>query len=220
MKFETHKDFLDSIATHAITVRIEGIGEGMLLDRFGVEMIKEGNSGKKKDETPYEEAKNRLYISKADDKTPIVPKENLTACLIRAGRFMKDGRAQLSTTTDTRITGMLEILEPEIKIIPGPGSPKEGWRPLVAGISVAKGGRQAKSRPCWDTWALDFTLYLMPNPEDPRDPLLSPDRARTLFEVAGARVGLGCWNVIHSGYHGRFTVVKWDLKRIAKKKSA
>jgi hypothetical protein len=219
MQFATHKDFLNSVATHQIDVRIDGVGEGMLLDRFGVEMVNSSNSGKKKDETPFEEASRRLYISKADGKTPVVPKENLTACLIRAGRFMKDGRAQLSTTQDTRITGMLEILEPEIKIIPGPGSPKEGWRALVAGISVAKGGRQAKSRPCWDTWALELTLFLMPNPEDPKDPLLSPDRARTLFEVAGARVGLGCWNIIHSGYHGRFVVTAWKVKRIAKRAS-
>lgn len=219
MKFECHKDFLDSVATHAIKVRIEGIGEGMLLDRFGVEMVNPKSGAKKKDETPFEEAQGRLYISSVDGK-PIVPKENMTACLIKAGKYMKDGPCKLTTTTGTLVTGMLEIAEREIKIIALSGSPKEGWRPLVAGISVAKGGRQAKSRPCWDHWALEFTIYLMPNPEDPKDPLLGPDRVRLLVETAGARVGLGCWNIIHSGYHGRFVITKWETTRLAKKKMA
>jgi hypothetical protein len=155
-----------------------------------------------------EEAAKKVY---RDHKGhAVIPRENLMACLIAAGQFIRlDGKRQLSTKDTSIVPGLLMIDEDYFPILkPGTGDESE-WGLAEWKYDMRQGrnpnGEEAVCivRPRWDEWALTFHCTIDTDE-------LSEDAFRKLFDYAGRRVGLCDYRVIRKGFFGQFVVTRWD----------
>ncbi len=111
-----------------IEIKVKGITP-LMLDRFHEGLLNKGpkSTGSGEELSPKEQAEGKLY---QDDKgIPIFPADNLLACIIDAGRFIKVGKRQLSTRDTTIVTSFLSIVEGFLVI-----KSKEEWRVDARGI--------------------------------------------------------------------------------------
>lgn len=152
---------------------------------------------------PREEARPKVYST--EDGRPIVPVENLFACLIAAGVYIKlDGKRQLSTKTSSLIPGMLAIETPFLEIIDPLSKKTATWEVDIRQGRNPNGGEAVVIvRPRFDQWGFDLEVSY------DRDQIDEP-RVRTLFDLAGNRVGLGDFRPERRGIYGRFHVVRWQ----------
>lgn len=171
------------------------------MDRFAEDMLSIGpkTTNRGQEETPLEQTKNKLYTIQG---IPIWPADNLLACVIDAGRFLKIGRKQLTTRDSTIVTSFLSI--PEMYF---PIRSKEGWRVDSRGVvnQVTK-GRIMCHRPIFDDWEFDFTLDL--NTKEATEKLV-----RELIDRAGRYIGIGVMRPARKGRYGQFVVKCWDCKK-------
>lgn len=182
-----------------IAVEIQGVSP-LLCNRFheaAQEKASNGNTMTLRGEkgTPREQAEPKLYTN-ADGK-PIFPGPNVFAAIIEAGKFIKSGKAKLTTNKSSLIPAGIMVQEIELPLSP------QKWevdsRPVVV---PATGGRIICHRPRFDEWRIKFTLSV-------DGTLFSERLARELVDTAGLRVGLGDFRPSRKGPFGRFKVTSW-----------
>lgn len=141
-------------------------------------------------------ADSKLY--KSGDQI-VMPAENMMACLIEAGRFIKlDGKKQLSTGKTTILPGMLFMEQPFF-----PLESKHGWQvDFRAGRNDAD-RLVALTRPRFDEWKFKLSVVI--------DLAQIPENVvRSLFDIAGLRVGLCEFRPQRKGVYGQFMVTHWE----------
>jgi hypothetical protein len=154
-----------------------------------------------------EEAALKVYTV---DGKPVVPVENLFACLMAAGMYIRlDGKRQLSTTKSSLLPGMLTILTNPLWL----QNPSDHTSPADWGIAEWKydiragnnpNGDQAVAivRPRFDEWAIHLEVLL-------DDDQLGMNAFRRVFDYAGARIGLMEFRPQRRGVCGMFRVDYW-----------
>lgn len=183
-----------------IEVTVQGITP-LMLHRFANDMLDKGpkTTGSKQELPPKEQAEKCLY--KDDKGVCIFPADNLLACFIDAGRFIKIGKRQLSTRDTTVITSFLMIIESFMPI-----KSAKGWRTDARGVvNQATKGRHIAYRPIFDDWKLKFTLDV-----DTNEATLNT--VREIIDRAGKCIGIGVMRPARKGRYGQFKVIEWKEK--------
>src|SRR4029453_11507607 len=137
--------------------------------------------------TPQQEADAKVY--RLNNK-PIVPVENLMACLMNAGVFIRlDGKRQLSTAKSSLLPGMLTILTNPLYLLnPGKNSVADWgiaeWKyDMHPGVNPNGNEAVCIVRARFDSWALHLEVLL-------DEEQLNLNAFRKLFDYAGTRIGL------------------------------
>lgn len=186
-----------------INVTISGTTP-LLCNRFSDELAMAATNGSRTSMvgskgTPREQAEKKLYLS-AETGVPIIPSPNLFRCLIDAGRFFKAGKSKITTQKNSLIPACLSVDELEIPI-----ESKDPWEVDTRAVRIpSTGGRILAHRPCFNDWALSFTLWL-------DEEILDHKLLREIVDAAGKRVGLGDFRPDCKGPFGRFTVDRWEV---------
>lgn len=154
--------------------------------------------------TPREDAERKVYLS---DEGPYVPGQNLMACFIAAGQYIRlDGKRQISNMKSTVLPGLMTLLDwaPLLKI---PDTDKAAaWEAdVMQGRNPNGGEAVALCRPRFDEWALTFTI-------DIDESEVGENTIRELIDKAGRRVGLGDFRPQRKGIFGQFVVERWERK--------
>ena len=149
--------------------------------------------------TPQEQAASKLYLGV--DGQPIIPQPNLMRCLVEGGRFHKIGKTQVTTSKSSILYGCMDVDGPVIDI-----EHEQPWRVDQRPVrNPSTGGRLLTNRPCFDDWALSFTLLI-------DESIISPKLVRQIIDDAGQRIGLGDFRPACKGPFGRFKVTLWQPK--------
>ena len=185
-----------------ISIRIEG-KTPLICNRFtdaaqmaassGTRLSTIGDKG-----TPREQAETKLYRSKGSDDVLVIPSPNMFRCLIDAGTFFKVGKSKVTTLKTSMVPYCVSINEIEIAIIS-----REGWDVDTRAVRIpSTGGRILCHRPCFNDWALEFTVELDTD-------VMNPKFFRELVDAAGNKIGLGDFRPATKGPYGRFAVTNW-----------
>jgi len=130
-----------------------------------------------------------MYLNK--DGSPVMPADNIRACLIGGGKKQKDGKL---------VAEAIWIVEnPEIQY-EGPRDAEDMWQderfPFIKQVRI--GQSRVMSARCWfQEWSIDVDVEF-------EDELLNSDTLDHIFEMAGRRVGLGDWRPEKYGQYGTF----------------
>lgn len=151
---------------------------------------------------PREAADRRVY--KTQEGTPYIPTENLMACLIAAGMYIKlDGKRQMSTKQSTLLPAFLTIENPYMPLVDEKGDPAQWEVDMRQGRNPNGGEAVCIIRPRFDSWRLEAILEV-----DAKS--LSENTIRQLVDIAGGRIGLGDFRPQRRGVFGKFRVDKWE----------
>jgi hypothetical protein len=159
-------------------------------------------------ETPRDEAAPKVYQTK--DGAPYLPTENLLACLIAAGQFVRlDGKRQVSTAKSTVLPAFLTLDDMYIPLLDAPAGKVPAWEVDVRPGRNPNGGEAVcLCRPRFDKWC--FTVQASVDLDEVELRIV-----RELFDIAGKRIGLGDFRPQRKGMFGRFQVVRWDDNPLA-----
>ena len=155
-----------------------------------------------------------------------VPAEYLLACLIEAGRKVKNGKFNISTATSSTLPGFLSIRDEFLPFTHIENNGSFDWLethkesgypegitevPWIAdrrrGVLDSGGKKVAVPivRPKFPAgWTIKATIDI-----DEGENGCSPDTAKKLFEVAGRSIGLGDFRPAKRGPFGRALVSSW-----------
>ncbi len=183
-----------------IEVTIEGTTP-LLMNKFhdaaqhqatsGTRMSMVGDKG-----TPLEQATLKMYAGL--DGKAMIPQPNLFRCLIDAGTFFKAGKSKVTTQKSSMIPACVDVEGVEIAL-----AHKEPWTVDTRAVCIpSTGGRIVCHRPCFNDWALTFTIDL-------DTAMIAPKLMRELVDAAGKRIGLGDFRPARKGPFGKFVVTKW-----------
>jgi len=153
--------------------------------------------------TPREEASEKVYLHGGKCA---LPGENLMACLICAGAFIRlDGKRMVSTAKSTLLPGFMSLLTPVIMLVDPDSLRKEAaWEPDVRKGTNPNGGEAvAICRPRFDRWAFESQIEIDENE-------IGENAIRDLWDKAGRRIGLGDFRPQRKGIFGRFVVEVWE----------
>ncbi len=184
-----------------VEVQIQGITP-LMCDRFTNDLLLKGPKSVNgaEDLPPIEQAKAKLYVD--DSGRSVFPADNLMACIVDAGRFIKIGKRQLSTRDTTIVTSFLSIIEPYFPI-----KSEHGWRVDARGVvNQATKGRHVAYRPMFDDWSFSLTLDI----DTKQQSLVT---ARELVDRAGRNVGVGVMRPARKGRYGQFKVTHWTERK-------
>lgn len=143
------------------------------------------------------------------DKKPGVPGENLFSCLVEAGRQVDlKARQKISTKESTQVPSFLEIEE---MFFPFEIEGDPDYDPEKAWVDDMRRGRLPKDgtavaivRPRFDRWG--FKVHITVDTS-----ILTTDRVKELFIIAGRSVGLGDFRPSCRGPFGTFVVKRWTV---------
>lgn len=195
--------------TKVVKVTVAGISP-LIMNRMDDETINGLITGVRppiKKDTPFKDmAVKKIYREDGNGGGAIgIPAENLCACLVEAGRSVKNGKKQISTATTTTIYSMMAVRESFLKFtnLNGDG---EGW--VVdkrRGCLHDKGKTTAVGlvRPKFMEWQFEFTVEI--DETEANEGLI-----RQLIELAGKKIGLGDFRPTCKGPFGRFKVIGWE----------
>jgi hypothetical protein len=153
--------------------------------------------------TRREEASEKIYLCK---NKACLPGENLMACLISAGAFIRlDGKRMMSNAKSTLLPGFLTLLTPSLMLVDPDDEMKEAvWDPDVRKGTNPNGNEAvAVCRPRWDRWAFAAQIEI-----DTAE--IGENAIRDLWDKAGRRIGLGDFRPQRKGIFGRFVVETWE----------
>jgi hypothetical protein len=151
---------------------------------------------------PREAAGTKLYRSA--DGTPYLPTENLMACLIAAGMYIKlDGKRQMSTKQSTLLPGFLTIEDPYLPLRRDNSEPAVWEVDMRQGRNPNGGEAVCVVRPRFDVWSVDVSLLV-----DTES--VAETTIRSLVDIAGARIGLCDFRPQRRGVFGKFRVDVWE----------
>lgn len=155
-----------------------------------------------KTNTPREDAEPKVYLHAGN---PIIPAENLMACLICAGVFVRlDAKRQMSTAKSTVLPGVFTLHDFVIPLTLADGNKSAIWEADVRkGVNPNGGEAVAICRPRFDEWAFKFRATIDTNE-------IGENVIRDLIDKAGKRIGLGDFRPARKGIFGQFVVEKWD----------
>ena len=161
--------------------------------------------------TPREEAAEKVYL--VQNKASL-PGENLMACLIVAGAFIRlDGKRMVSTAKSTLLPGLMTLGTPTLFLVDPDNRKLEAkWEPDVRKGTNPNGNEAvAICRPRWDRWAFECQIEI-------NELEIGENAIRDLWDKAGKRVGLGDFRPQRKGIFGQFVVETW--KRVEEAKAA
>lgn len=173
----------------------------IILNRFTDEAASNESRSSIQDEskTPIEQCEKALYRSGGDaDGVLGIPGPNLFRCIIDAGTYFKVGKSKVTTMKTSMIPAFVAIEEIFLPFQDG-AEWKVDSRPIR---NPSTGGRMIRHRPCFDEWALSFTL-------ETDEEYISLRLLRDIVDAAGKRIGLGDFRPACKGPYGRFLVTKW-----------
>jgi hypothetical protein len=158
-------------------------------------------------------AKEGLYVGPNGEYG--IPPNILFACLREAGRAVKfDGRKCISTADSTLLPSILSI-EATIPdgdgFIPFVGAPK--WQVDVRRGNLEGNGKNTAVgivRPRFDNWSFKVRVVIA------EEGGVTEQTVRSLFAIAGRRVGLGAFRPQKNGPFGRFRISGWTVVKAKK----
>lgn len=186
-----------------INVRIEG-KTPLLLHRFTDAAQQEASSGSRSSlngdrGTPKEQAEESLYYD--EQKRIIFPQPNLFRCIIDAGKFFKNGKSKVTTQKSSLIPAAVALDKTYYEIVH-----KEDWTVDTRPVRIpSTGGRILRHRPCFNDWAINFSLEL-------DEKVIGEKLLREIIDAAGNSIGLGDFRPDCKGPFGRFNVTLWEVK--------
>lgn len=151
--------------------------------------------------TPQQEAESRLHL--LPDGTVHLPVANLYSALVAAGKYVRlDGKRQISTNDATILPGLMTIETQVIPLVDDKGKPVRWETDIRQGRNPNGGEAVCIVRPRMDEWnfQVDITIHTSQITE-----LL----IRSLFDIAGSRIGLCDFRPARKGTFGRFVVNGW-----------
>jgi len=152
---------------------------------------------------PREEAERKLY--RQENGEPYVPTENLMACLIAAGVFIRlDGKRQISTKGSTLLPSFLAIENRFCPLSNGDGKPATWEVDMRQGRNPNGGEAVCIIRPRFDAWALELSLLAALDS-------IPESTMRQLVDIAGSRIGLCDFRPQRRGIFGTFRVDSWRV---------
>lgn len=150
--------------------------------------------------TSLEQAEQRLYSD--DQGRHVIPQPNVFRCFLDAGKFFKAGKSKITTQKSSLIPACLDIRGVTIPI-----QSSTGWKTDTRPVRIpATGGRILCHRPCFDEWALEFTMSLDTS-------VIGEKLLREIVDTAGKRIGLGDFRPDTKGPFGKFVVDKWEVEK-------
>lgn len=154
--------------------------------------------------TPREECEPKVHSFQGK---PVIPMPNIVACLIEAGRYLRlDGKRQMSTASSTMLPAFVEFEGDFTALVKRNGATVATWEPdMRQGRNPNGGEAVCVCRPRFDEWQFDLEITI-------DSTQISTDKIRELFDIAGARIGLGDFRPARKGTFGRFTVTRWEVK--------
>ncbi len=158
-----------------------------------------GNKG-----TPREQAEPKCYKDK--DGYLFIPAPNMFRCIIDAGKYIKAGKAKITTQKSSLVPSFLALEEIECPLSVDGVRTKDFEVDSRSVVIPATGGRIMAHRPRLDVWTLGFTLTL-----DEKEADVS--LVRTLVDHAGSKIGLGDFRPDRKGPFGKFKVTLWELTK-------
>ncbi len=206
------------VSAEVLRFHLKSLSPGMLQnpgndpDFLDIVLRQKQQSQKRTDWTVQEEAGTKLYRSEKLSDGSITkmgfPTQNLIACLVGAGRYVKSGKLQISTAKSTTLFEFLDFPEDfcVFKDIDKDGNIP--WKGFLAKGNLDSGGKKvavAITRPRIPHWETSFTVRL----DTKRG--ISRDTVVALVETAGRKIGLCDWNPIHRGQFGRFIISKMEI---------
>ncbi len=153
--------------------------------------------------SPEEEAYNGLYLV---DNTPCIPAEAFRNALVRASTMFKH--------STYRRKSMSEYVA-HVRVYPAfiPLRNPDTWEKLTVNDYVVDSRRAIvqhqgviRSRPRFDKWGVEFTAVYDPE-------RVAPDGLISIWNDAGARVGVGDYRLVRGGMFGSFGVVKMNREQ-------
>lgn len=163
-----------------------------------------GSKTRQRPASTRDEATGKVYTT--SDGKPYLPAENLLACLIEAGKFVRlDAKRQVSTAKATLLPAFL-TLNDKFLLLLNPEKPGEAptWEvDLRQGKNPNGGEAVCICRPRFDVWGFEADVQIDTD-EIPEATI------RTLWDHAGKRVGLGDFRPQRRGMFGQFRVDRWE----------
>jgi hypothetical protein len=152
--------------------------------------------------TPREDAEPKVYTHNSN---PMIPGENLMACLIAAGVYVRlDGKRQVSTGRATVLPGLMSLLDFVLPLyVPDTDKPARWEADVRKGTNPNGGEAVAICRPRFDAWSFQCRINI-------DDTTVGEDSIRQLWDIAGKRIGLGDFRPARKGVFGQFIVEKWE----------
>lgn len=187
----------------------------LLMNRMGAEVLEGIRTRSKKPKsartelTPREEAAPKVYQTEAG--LPYMPTENLLACLIAGGTFVRlDGKRQVSTAKATMLPAFLSLEDPFLPLFGADETEPAGWEvDLRQGRNPNGGEAVCICRPRFDKWG--FRVAALVDTSE-----LAMATVRQLWDIAGRRIGLGDFRPARKGLYGQFIVNKWETVKDAR----
>lgn len=201
----------------SVKVTLTSKGPGLLMNPMTDELLDELAGVKAKaasnKDTPLND-RAALKVIRGEGGIGL-PVEYILASLICAGRYVKNGKKQISTATTTTL---YEFLEMNGTFLPFANQAEQdqmktdpeqpfGWiadkrRGVLnnAGKSVAV----AIIRPLFRKWETTFEILIDTEVMDEKI-------VKQLFEAAGVKVGVGDFRPFKKGPFGMFTVTGWEV---------
>jgi len=190
-----------------IRFTIASLSPGMLQNPATEQLLNDlrlGNRPQKRtDWTVEEEASAKLYRS--ENRRMGVPMQNIMACIVLAGQYVKSGKKNLSTAKSTTVFDFLDFVEDFCVFQDCDEKGNVPWKPfLIKGNMDNKGSKTAVciTRPRIPSWSLNFTVRF----DDKRG--ISDDTVAKLVETAGRKIGLCDFRPATKGCFGRFVIKK------------
>ena len=182
-----------------IKIRLEGRTPGMLMDTAANINFSSPAKSPADRRDPRSQAEERLYIGVSEFQgKPVLPTDNMLACLVSAGRHVKVGRRQVSTAQTSVLSGALEFGQSEILVN------FKTWEIHESTPINAAGSRTQKFLPCFPEWSVEFEVDLDCS-------VVPADVFRMIVDIAGKLIGLGPKRPERKRMYGRFLVTMWEI---------
>lgn len=179
--------------------------DSMSEDVIWNQLVLKNRPAPKTDQSREQIASAKLYVD--TEGRLVMPSENLFACLREAGRYViLEGKKKVSTADSTVLPAVITLQELVFPLM-DPDSPDNAatWRPDVRRGQLDSGGKKVAVglvRPRFEKWSFVCTIEV-----DTEE--LDITKARSLFDIAGKRVGLCSFRPQCNGPFGRFAVKEW-----------
>lgn len=175
----------------------------LLLNRFTDEAQLAATAGSRAaitndDESPVTIAERALHTD--DQGTPVITQPQLFNAIMAGGTFFRVGKSKVTTQKSSLVPAACQIAGAHFPI-----KSKGGWKVDTRPVRIpATGGRILRHRPCFDDWAIDFTLDL-------DETVISEKLMHEIVLAAGSRNGIGDYRPACKGPYGRFTLTRWEV---------
>jgi hypothetical protein len=132
-----------------------------------------------------------------------IPVTYILAALIFAGRYVKNGKKQISTATSTTI---YEFLSMEDEFFPFTNQDEQMIVDKRRGVSNNAGKTAAVAiiRPKFKNWEISMNIGIDTN-------IISPEVVKQLFAEAGRKAGICDFRPMRKGPFGMFSLTGWEV---------